>query len=133
MVQAKTFRAFQREGARMLESPPPDSAGLTLPILVIHGDQDQLAPIEIGRALARNNPGAELVEVRGGSHMLPITHAALLADRIAGFSAPPAAPAEPDAAAPDDSPETWTGALAWALGERAAPRGAGLTRRASPP
>lgn len=120
MVQAKTFRAFQREGARMLEKSPPDSAGLALPILVIHGDQDRLAPIEIGRALARNNSSAELVEVRGGSHMLPVTHAALLADRIASFSTPPAAPAEPDAAAPEDSPETWTEALAGRFSARGA-------------
>lgn len=125
MVQAKTFRAFGREGARMLEQPPPDSAGIALPILVIHGDQDRLAPIEIGRTLARNNPRAELVEVAGGSHMLPITHAALLADRIASFSAPqptqPAAPAAPGAGAPDDSPDAWTGPLAGAPRWRSAP------------
>ena len=45
--------------------------------------------IEIGRTLARNNPGAELIEVRGGSHMLPITHAELLADRRVTDVQPP--------------------------------------------
>ena len=116
MVQAKTFRAFQREGERMVEQPPPDSAGLALPILIVHGDQDQLVPIAIGRTLARNNPGAELVEVAGGSHMLPLTHAALLADRIASFSAPPpptepAAPVKPEVSSPSASPESWMESL----------------------
>ncbi len=116
MVQARTFRAFQREGGRMIEQPPPDSAGIALPILVIHGDQDRLAPIAIGRTLAHNNPGAELVEIAGGSHMLPLTHAALLADRIASFSAPPppaepAAPLAPESSEPSAAPESWMQSL----------------------
>ena len=93
------------------------SGGLELPILVIHGDDDQLVPIEVGRNLAHNNSAAELLEVSGGSHMLPITHAALLSDRIASFSAPPpasepAAPPGADAGAPEDAPEHWMDALA---------------------
>jgi pimeloyl-ACP methyl ester carboxylesterase len=116
MVQAHTFRAFQREGERMVEQPPPDSAGIALPILVIHGDLDRLVPIEIGRRLARNNPGAELLEIAGGSHMLPLTHAALLADRIASFSAPPppaepAAPLAPESSEPSAAPESWMESL----------------------
>jgi pimeloyl-ACP methyl ester carboxylesterase len=115
--QPKTLTAYQAEGAGIGAQAAPDSAGLALPILVIHGDDDRLAPVEMGRALARNNPGAELLEVAGGSHMLPVTHAALLADRIAGFSAPrreePAAPSAPPAVEPaSDAPQGWTGPLA---------------------
>jgi len=117
LAQAKTQLAFMNEGARMPESAMPDTTGLELPILVIHGDDDRLVPIEVGRTLARNNGRAELVEVAGGSHMLPVTHAALLADRIASFSAPPSpdAPATPpgaDTGAPVDSPEHWMDVLA---------------------
>ena len=117
LAQAKTQRAFLEEGLQMRGQARPDSAGLDLPILVIHGDDDRLASIEMGRALARDNPRAELVEVPGGSHMLPVTHAALLADRVAAFSAPPAperpaAPPGADAGAPEERPEHWMDALA---------------------
>ena len=117
LSQAKTLTAFINEGAQIPRSPMPDTTGLELPILVIHGDDDHLVPIEVGRTLARNNSGAEILEVPGGSHMLPITHAALLADRIASFSAPPPAaePATPpgaDAGAPEDAPEHWMDVLA---------------------
>ncbi|HEU4429891.1 MAG TPA: alpha/beta hydrolase [Myxococcota bacterium] len=117
MVQAKTFAAFSAEGAAIDQAHLPDSAGLDLPILVIHGDGDRLVPIAVGRTLARNNPRAELEEIPGGSHMLPITHAQLLADRIASFSAPPPAdePASPpgaDAGSPSESPEHWMDVLA---------------------
>jgi len=116
MVQAKTFAAFSAEGAA-IGTELPDSAGLELPILVIHGDDDRLVPVAVGRALAKNNSRAELLEIPGGSHMLPITHAKLLADRIASFSAPPA-PAEPatppgaELGSPSELPEHWMDVLA---------------------
>lgn len=117
LAQPKTQVAFMNESARLSEQATPDSSGLDLPILVAHGDDDRLVPIAVGRTLAAHNPRAELMEIAGGSHMLPITHAALLADRIASFSAPPApeTPARPpgaDAGAPDDAPEHWMDALA---------------------
>jgi pimeloyl-ACP methyl ester carboxylesterase len=117
LAQAKTQRAFTREGDALRGTAMPDSAGLALPILVIHGDDDRLVPVSVGRTLARNNPRAEFLEVAGGSHMLPITHAQLLADRIALFSAAPPA-AEPvvlpgaEGNAPIDTPEHWMDALA---------------------
>jgi pimeloyl-ACP methyl ester carboxylesterase len=117
LAQAKTQAAFVGESARLSGRAAPDTAGLELPILVIHGVLDRLVPIEVGRALARNNPRAELIEVADGSHMLPVTHAALLADRIASFSAPPppvkpVSPPGSDAGAPPDMPEHWMGAVA---------------------
>jgi len=68
-------------------TPVPDPTGLALPILVIHGDDDRLAPIEMGRELERRAPNAELVVVLGGSHALPVTHPELLADEIAAWAA----------------------------------------------
>jgi pimeloyl-ACP methyl ester carboxylesterase len=117
LAQAKAQTAFMNEGAQMPLDAPPDTAGLDLPILVIHGDDDRLVPIAVGRALARDNPRAELMEIPGGSHMLPITHAAQLADRVAAFSTPPApetpaAPPGADAGDPEDTPEHWMDALA---------------------
>jgi pimeloyl-ACP methyl ester carboxylesterase len=60
----------------------PDPAGIALPVVVVHGDDDRLVPVEVGRELARRAPNARLVLVPGGSHMLPITHAELLAEEI---------------------------------------------------
>jgi non-heme chloroperoxidase len=117
MAQAKTQEAFVSEGAQLPRDAMPDTTGLALPILVIHGDDDRLVPIEVGRTLAHDNSRAELVEVVDGSHMLPVTHAELLADRIASFSAPPppadpAAPPGSDAGAPSEAPEHWMDVLA---------------------
>jgi pimeloyl-ACP methyl ester carboxylesterase len=69
------------------EGAPPDTAGLSLPILVIHGEEDLLVPVAIARELARRAPQAKLVVIEGGSHMLPVTHADRLADEIASFGA----------------------------------------------
>lgn len=116
MAQEKARTAYVREGA-LAAAATLDSAGLDLPILVIHGDDDRLVPIGVGRALASNNSHAELVEVAGGSHMLPVTHAELLADRIAVFSAPPPAD-EPvmlpgaEGNAPLEEPVEWMDSLA---------------------
>ena len=77
-----TATSWRSEGAALAGVPMPDPTGLALPALVIHGDDDRLVPVEVGRELARRAPNARLVLVPGGSHMLPITHAELLADEI---------------------------------------------------
>ena len=41
-----------------------------LPTLVIHGTDDVLVPIELGRELADGIPGAQLVEVPDAGHLL---------------------------------------------------------------
>ena len=69
-------------GEMRAPGPRPGSEGLTLPIVIVHGDDDRLAPIAIGRELARGAPQAKLVVVEGGSHMLPVTHAPKLAEEI---------------------------------------------------
>lgn len=58
-----------------------------LPTLLLHGTDDRLAPVGISRYLATQIPGARLVEFPGGSHMLPVTHAAELADALIDFDA----------------------------------------------
>ncbi|MEW6268739.1 MAG: alpha/beta hydrolase [Thermodesulfobacteriota bacterium] len=60
----------------------PGPAGIDAPIVVVHGDDDRLARIAIAREIERLAPRGRLVVVEGGSHMLPVTHATLLADEI---------------------------------------------------
>ena len=59
---------------------------ISQPVLLIHGDDDRLAPLAIGEYLDRGLPRSQLVVIKGGSHMLPITHSDELASRIARFS-----------------------------------------------
>ena len=65
-----------------------DPESILQPVLILHGDDDWAAPVEIGRYLHTVIPRSELIEIEGGSHMLPVTHAAEIADRIAAFAAP---------------------------------------------
>ena len=63
----------------------PDLAAIDVPTLVIHGDDDQIVPIEVGgRRSVELVDGAELLVYEGSSHALPDTdrdrlHADLLA------------------------------------------------------
>lgn len=63
-----------------------DYADIAVPTLLLHGDDDRLATVEIARYLVTVIPGARLIETPGGSHMLPVTHAAEVADRIVAFA-----------------------------------------------
>ena len=63
-----------------------DPEPIPLPILVIHGQEDLLAPLAIGDWLHEHARDSRILRVERGSHMLPITHADLLADRIAAFA-----------------------------------------------
>lgn len=39
-----------------------------VPVLVLHGDRDELVPIELSRTYARTHPGSRLHEIPGGTH-----------------------------------------------------------------
>jgi len=52
------------------------------PLLFVHGNEDDVAPIEGVRALAARLPRARLVEVPGGGHDLLLSHPGALADLI---------------------------------------------------
>ena len=82
-----TLETYRREGAHFGWDDNLDPAPIDRPILVIHGDDDRLVPLSVGQGLAASGGSAELVVVEGGSHMIPVTHPALLADRISGFVA----------------------------------------------
>jgi pimeloyl-ACP methyl ester carboxylesterase len=89
----QTSQATMDWGARMLLETPltvaiacnrvvtdtdyrPDLAKIRVPFLVIHGDKDASAPLEVtGRRTAALVPHSRLVVVPGGPHGLFITHA----------------------------------------------------------
>ena len=59
-----------------LEDFRDDIAQIKLPTLVIHGDADQILPIDAtGKRTAALIPGAKLVVIEGGPHGLNWTHA----------------------------------------------------------
>ena len=60
---------------------------ITVPTLVLHGDKDQVNPVErTGKKVAELIPGATLRIYEGGAHGLPITHRDRLAGDILAFS-----------------------------------------------
>jgi len=61
-------------------------SGVRCPVLVTHGDQDQLIPVEQGRALfARAPEPKKLLIVRGADHALARFGGDEYLDRVAGF------------------------------------------------
>jgi 3-oxoadipate enol-lactonase len=54
----------------------PDSTGdlasITVPVLWLHGEEDTLMPLEVGRAGAEQVPGAVFKTIPGGGHMAPM-------------------------------------------------------------
>ncbi len=75
---ARQYLAIGASGDRRKEI-----ATITAPTLVIHGLDDPLVPVEGGRDIAATIPGAELMEVPGMGHDLPIGLCDTLADAIA--------------------------------------------------
>jgi len=76
----------RQEGARMTWDESLDPGPIEVPILVIHGDDDRLVPLEVARQLEARARQSQLVVVEGGSHMLPITRADEIAKRVASFT-----------------------------------------------
>ncbi len=64
-----------------------DVAGCPVPALVLHGDADASAPLELtGRPTAGLLPGARLEVYPGAPHGLPLTHAARVAADVVAFA-----------------------------------------------
>ena len=60
---------------------------LAMPVLVVHGEEDRLVPVENGRELARLIPGAELRIVPNAGHLLGTDAEQESADALLGFFA----------------------------------------------
>jgi pimeloyl-ACP methyl ester carboxylesterase len=81
-----TRDTYQQEMARVHEGDMSiDPLTVGVPILLLHGDDDRLAPLAIAEWIEQHARRATLEVIQGGSHMLPVTHAEPLADRIASF------------------------------------------------
>ncbi len=59
----------------------------SMPTLVIHGTKDRVLPLEAGKELAANIPGAKFVEVPNSGHAVFFTHAEEVNAAIAEFVA----------------------------------------------
>ena len=64
----------------------PDLASFTVPTLVIHGTADKTVPIDAtGRVVAKQVPGAQLIEYDGSAHGLFATDKQRLIDDLVAF------------------------------------------------
>ena len=62
-------------------------AGLTIPTLLIHGDEDPIVPVENSRELAKIIPGAKLMIIEGMGHDFPYKGAwPIIAQAIGEFT-----------------------------------------------
>ena len=80
-----TVQTYRGEVLTEFEVDGFDATRIGAPTLIIHAEDDQLAPVAMGRYLARRIPNAVYREVPDASHMLPITHASFVADEIVAF------------------------------------------------
>jgi pimeloyl-ACP methyl ester carboxylesterase len=81
-----TRHTYQQEVASVSEGDMSiDPLTVGVPILLIHGNDDRMVPVAVAEWIKSHARRAELEVIEGGSHMLPVTHADLLADRIARF------------------------------------------------
>ena len=62
-----------------------DLAGITVPTLVLHGDADQLMPVDGAKAMAEKIKGATFVAIPGGGHMAPMEFPDAANEAIAAF------------------------------------------------
>jgi len=62
-----------------------DLAGITVPTLVVHGDADQLMPVDGAKAMAEKIKGATFAAIAGGGHMAPMEYPKETNAAIAAF------------------------------------------------
>ena len=83
----RSFFVEQRLQLRELPQLEGRLGLLTAPTTIVMGTADEIVPLASARLLASQIPGAELIEVQGGRHMLPAQIPARLADIILAASA----------------------------------------------
>jgi pimeloyl-ACP methyl ester carboxylesterase len=62
-----------------------DLERIAVPVLVLHGTQDRVAPFAQGKAMAARIPGAELLAIEGGDHVAIFTHRDQARARVTRF------------------------------------------------
>jgi pimeloyl-ACP methyl ester carboxylesterase len=76
--------------ARSLESLAEHTAWdhlpyVDVPVLIVGGERDSFTPLWLSRRMAEAIPGAELIIVPGGTHLVPLEHPTLVAERVLRF------------------------------------------------
>jgi pimeloyl-ACP methyl ester carboxylesterase len=90
-----TLQAFRSEGRDLGGEADLDPSAIALPILVIQGADDRLVPFAVAEAIHARAEDSELRTIPDAGHMLPVTHAPLLASAIDAFGARPGAAPRP--------------------------------------
>ena len=69
----RTFNLMSWQGMAAVTSKSREDAlkGITIPTLVVHGDEDKLFDYANGEALAAYIPNAQLITIKGGGHLFP--------------------------------------------------------------
>ena len=67
--------------------PTERLAGLTMPVLVLHGRRDAIVPIEASYQLASLLPDVELIVAEDAGHVPTVTRPAWVAERISEWMA----------------------------------------------
>ena len=81
-----TRESFRSEGRDLGGEADLDARQIELPILIIHGTADRLAPPFVADANHERARDSRLDLVPAGGHMLQITHASYVADAIRDFA-----------------------------------------------
>lgn len=68
------------------EDAMPILSSFNFPLVLIHGDADQLIPIERAKEIKSANPSARLLELKGAGHMPMMEFARQTADRLMIFA-----------------------------------------------
>ncbi len=86
LVQPRPPEGVLEAGLEILQNKDlrRDMAGLGVPVTLIHGTGDKLAPLSAARWLENSIAGSRLYEVPGAGHAPFLSHAQLVADMISG-------------------------------------------------
>lgn len=88
MLQTSLLAAVELAQANAVTDFRPDVRMISVPTLIIHGDQDASAPLPLtAQVTAQLIPGAQLVIYEGAPHGVPLTHAERLTRDIITFAA----------------------------------------------
>jgi len=87
LVLPETLRGAGRRNdmAQYAALPLEPPAGIRVPTLIVHGTADRIVPIAHAEAAARAIPGAKLVRVAGGGHIVLFTRALEIRPEFAAF------------------------------------------------
>jgi len=92
---------LSNEGAAIDPLAAIDPATIVAPVLVVHARDDQITPFSTATFTAERIPGAQMLALDSGGHML-LGHHALLRQRVAGFLDSIAGLQAPDAPQPTE-------------------------------